>query len=86
MKNKAKPRLTPVQMENRLQQKFKGKYCSYTYPGYKPVMGKVDEISIEYVREPIVVIQMNDKRYTCSLESTPDCLKLLNEATLQSNS
>lgn len=73
-------------MENKLQQKYKGRMCSYTYPGYKAIYGKVDEISLQYLREPTVVIQINDKRYTCSLESVPDCLKLLtNDAPLPGN-
>lgn len=80
MKNKVRPLLTVPQMENKLQQKFKGKIYSFTHPAYNRVIGKVDEISLEYLREPIVVIQMNDKRYTCSLESIPDCLKLLADA------
>lgn len=72
-----KPQVTVPEMETKLTNRYKGKYCSFTYPGFQTIMGKVDAIALEYIKEPIVVIQMNDKRYTCSLESITDCLKLL---------
>lgn len=66
-----------AEAEERLAGKYKGKYCSLSLPGYNIVYGKVDEISIEMVKEPIVVIQMNHTRYTVSIESLKDCLKTL---------
>lgn len=69
--------LTHKQAEEILTRNYVNKIVSFTYPGYDPVYGKVDEISIDTTHDPEVVIQMNDTRYTCSPESLKQCLKLL---------
>lgn len=70
--------VTTQEAEAILGTKFKGKVCRFDYPGYTPVYGMVDEIAIEVLpqREILVVIQMNDKRYTCSVDSIYQCLTL----------
>ena len=71
-------KITLQQAESILETKYKGVVCSFSYPGYDTVYGKVDQIAIETVKsEPQVVIQMNSKRYTCSPDSLRDCLKVL---------
>lgn len=65
------------EMEQALEQKFKGKNCSFEYPGYKTVYGMVDSICINVLDNKECVIIMNDKRYTCELLSLKEHLKLL---------
>lgn len=70
--------ITRVEAENILEKKFKGKNCSFTYPGYKTIYGMVDSIAIEIERKvSTVIIVINDKKYTVSIECLHDCLKLL---------
>jgi hypothetical protein len=63
-----------------LRLRFKGKLCSFTYPGYSTVYGMVDEISFDTLKlaEKLkeVVIIMGTKRYSVSLECLHECLKL----------
>jgi hypothetical protein len=69
--------ITLQEAEDLLEKRFTGRYCSFEYPGYDTVYGMVDRISIQNIDEPLVVILMNDKRYTVSPESLNDCLTLL---------
>lgn len=73
---KKEERLTPIQFQQRMEAKYKGKNCSLQIPGYKQVQGLVDEI-IFFGTKWEIVIQMNDRRYTVSPESIKECLKLL---------
>lgn len=76
--NQKPQKLNHQQAENLLEMTYKGKYCSYAYPGYDTVYGMVDNIAIDISKpEPVVVIQMNNRRYTCSSESLTECLALL---------
>lgn len=64
--------------EELLACRYNGKWCSFEYPGYDVVHGLVNDIAIDITKpEPIVVVKMNDKRYTCSVPDLKECLKLL---------
>ncbi len=63
--------------DQQLEQKFKGKHCSYSFPGYKTVYGMVDEICIDVLNPQEVILQINNRRYTMSAEDIDECLKLL---------
>lgn len=67
------------QAEAYLETKYSGKNCCLTVPGYKPVYGMVDRISIDTLKLPEqeVIIQINYKRYTVSFDSLTECLQLL---------
>lgn len=67
-------KITRQQAEKILRYRFVNKCVKFSYPGYKPVLGKVDEVAIE---KGEVIIQMNNTRYTCSPESLNECLTLL---------
>ena len=71
--------LTLKQAEKKLEDKFLNKHVRFTYPSYLSVTGKIDAICIDTAKLPAkeVIFQMNDKRYSVSLESLFDCLKLL---------
>lgn len=69
--------LTHGAAEELLGTRFRGRYCKFHYPGYDAVYGMVDEISIQELGEPLVIIQMNNKRYEVSPESLNECLTLL---------
>jgi len=74
MKNK----VNLAQAEEILATTYAGKWCTFDYPGYKQVYGMVDLIGIDSTKsEPLVAIQMNGKKYTCSVPDLKDCLKLL---------
>lgn len=67
------------QAEALLEKKFLNKYIEFHYLHYKAVIGKVDSISIDTSKpDPLVVIQMNEKRYSCSVNEFKNCVKLLN--------
>lgn len=66
--------------EAKLEKKFKGKIAKWSYPGYPDVWGMVDQISISTIGEVHVVVQMNNRRYTCSIEDLRDCLTLSTKA------
>lgn len=65
------------EIEKKLGELYKGKVCALNLPGKKPVYGMVDDIGIETFSEPIVVVQINDHRYTVSLDSIRECLNTL---------
>lgn len=70
-------KVTLEQMEEALIQKFKGKNCSFTYPGYQTVYGLVDEITINVLDKTECVLIMKSKRYTFELSSLKEHLQLL---------
>ena len=67
--------ITRQEAESILNRRFYNKVCCFTYPGYKSVFGKVDQIAIDH--KGVIVIQINNERYTCSSESLNECLTLL---------
>lgn len=70
--------ITVQEFQQKISQAYKGKTCSLSIPGYETVNGLVDEITLNVSsREPEVIIQMNDRRYTVSPESISECLKQL---------
>lgn len=62
-----------------MEQRFKGRYVKFSYPGYPDVHGRCDRISIGTgVRDAgLVLIIIGDKLYRCSPEALKDCLTLL---------
>lgn len=74
-------KITREQAEHILTCKYGMKYVKFHYPGYKPVYGRCDRICMgDGVREAgLVIIIMNDQKYTCSPERLKECLTLLNE-------
>ena len=71
--------LTLQETEKELERRYLNKHCSFSYPGYPTVYGKIDSIGIDTLKLPVqeVVFQMNDRRYTVSFESLQECLKRL---------
>lgn len=74
---------TQSEVEEALATRYLNRFVCFTLPGYTPVHAKVDRISIEVLREPLVIIMMNDKRYTCSPEELQESLKLLTNGNTQ---
>lgn len=70
-------KINQQQAEQILYKNYYNKFVSFEYPGYPIIYGKVDNIGIEVIDSPLVVIQINNIRYTCSPESLKQCLKLL---------
>ena len=68
---------TQQEVEAALAKHYLNKVVCISLPGYIPVYGKVDRIVIEVLREPLVVIMMNNTRYTCSSEEFQECVKLM---------
>ena len=68
---------TQQEAEAMLMKHYLNKVVCFTLPGYTPVYGKVDRIVIEFIREPLVIIMMNNTRYTCSPSELQECLKLM---------
>jgi hypothetical protein len=78
MAKEVKGKINRREAEKLLEDKFKGNNCSFTYPGYPTVYGMVDSIGIETEKgEKNVIIVMNNKRYSVSIECLHECLKLL---------
>lgn len=70
-------KVTLQQIEALMTARYKGKNCSYSYPGYKTVYGMVDEISVNTINQTEAVIIMGNKRYTCELAHLQEHLQLL---------
>lgn len=68
---------TQQEVEIALAKHYLNKVVCITLPGYTPVYGKVDRIVIEVLREPMVIIMMNNTRYKCSPEGLQECVKLM---------
>lgn len=68
---------TQLEVEAALAKHYLNRVVSLSIPGYTTVYGKVDRIVVEVLREPLVVIMMNNTRYTCSPEELQECLKLM---------
>ena len=68
---------TQQEAEEMLKKHYLNKVVCFTLPGYTSVYGKVDRIVIEFIREPLVIIMMNNTRYTCSPSELQECLKLM---------
>lgn len=66
--------VTREQAEKILHDRFYNKMVSFKYPGYPAIQGKVDDIAFDGVE---IIVQINDKRYTCSVECLNECLTLL---------
>lgn len=75
--------LSLSQFEDQLSKYYKGKLCSFTYPGYDTIYGMCDSIAVDTAKLPeqIIVVIMGRAdglhRYTCSAETLNECLKLL---------
>lgn len=75
--------LSLEQFEAYLTVQYKGKLCSFTYPGYDTVYGMCDSIAVDTAKLPeqiiVIILGRSDglHRYTCSAETLSECLKLL---------
>lgn len=71
------------EFEDHLSKLYKGNFCSFTYPGYDMVYGMCEEISIDLPKLPakeiVILLGRTDgiHRYTCSIESLLECLKVI---------
>lgn len=75
-----KVRINYAQAEEILTTTYVGKWATFDYPGYKQVHGMVDSISIDSTKdEPVIVVLMNNTRYTCSIPNIRECLKILKQ-------
>lgn len=66
---------TRAQLEEKFELKYKGHWITFSYPGYKPVTGRVDEIAVDH--HGMVIIQMNNNRYTVSPDGVNETIKVL---------
>lgn len=64
-----------VELEKVLDQKYKGKYISFTYPGYQQVHGICNRVAFDH--NGMVILSIGEKRYEVSLESLRDCTRVL---------
>jgi hypothetical protein len=82
-------KLSLAAFEDTLSERYKGKLCSFTYPGYDIVYGMCEEIAVDTVKLPAVeiVIQLGRAdgihRYSCSAETLTECLKVINNGATQ---
>lgn len=71
-------KINRLQAEKILEEKYLMKYVEFTAVGYKPIVGRVDRVFIDIIKgEPLISMMINDKKYSCSIESRRDCIKLL---------
>jgi len=76
-------KLSLSEFEKTLTERYRGKLCSFTYPGYDIVYGICDNISIDMSKLPaqeiVIILGRSDGlyRYTCSVETLTECLKIL---------
>lgn len=65
--------------ERILEERFKGRYVKFSYPGYNDVYGRCDEIAIGtgIKDKDMILIHINTSLYRCSPESLKDCLTLI---------
>ena len=83
MKVPVKQDMTLDEFEAFLASQYKGKLCSFTYPGYDIVYGMCEEIGVDTLKLPDkdIIIQLGRAdgihRYTCSVESLTECLKVI---------
>jgi hypothetical protein len=61
-----------------LKRRFRAKRITISLPGYPPVSGIVSRVMVDDLTDRDVIIMMNDRRYSVSLECLNECVKILN--------
>ncbi len=65
---------TRQELEVIFERWYKGSIIQFNYPGYDSIHGMCDEVAFDGVD---VILHINGTRYTCSLESVKDCVKVI---------
>jgi len=88
MKSSNNHKYTINEVESILNKMFKGRWCSFEYPGKSLVYGIVDYIVVDIRQLPAkeFKISMGNKLYSVSTECLHECLKVLNGSTRTTNS
>lgn len=71
----ATKKYTRQELEALLTRRYKGQVIQFNYPGKELVSGMCDQVSIDDNFD--LILQIKDTRYTCSVESINDCIKIL---------
>ena len=66
---------TRTELEELLSTHYKGKLCSFSYPGKEIIHGIVNELSVDH--QGNVILQIDNTRYEVSLEAFQDCTKII---------
>lgn len=66
---------TRAQLEEKFEKRYKGHWIKFSYPGYAPVTGRVDEVAVDH--HGMLILQLNNNRYTVSLDGVNDTIKIL---------
>ena len=68
------------EVENILTKMFKGKRCSFTRPGKETIYGIVSAMAIDtkVLPQKEVLIFIDHRRYSVSIECLHECLKIIN--------
>lgn len=74
---------TMKELETVLEKKYKGKYCTFQYPGYNLVHGIVDSIVVDTLKLPLqeILIRINDTLYSVSFDCLKECLQIVKHGT-----
>jgi hypothetical protein len=70
-------KISLAQAEEVLHKRYYKRYVKLTIPGYEPVHGRIDNIAIDTSKAPVIVLDVNDKRYTVSPECLKECIEFL---------
>jgi len=69
------PKYTRQELEQLLHDHYYGKFCHLALPLQQEVYGICDGIAVDH--NGIIIINMKDRRYECSLECLKDYFKVL---------
>lgn len=70
----AEKQYTRQELEDIFTKWYKGSIVQFSYPGYDSIHGMCDEVSFDGTD---VILIVNNIRYSCSLESVKDCVKVI---------
>lgn len=74
-----KKQYTRQEVEDFFTRQFKGHIISFSYPRYDTIYGMCHEVAFDERNGGELILHINDTRYTCSLESVNECVKLIRE-------
>lgn len=66
---------TRQDLEEKFEKMYVNRCITLTYPGYPAVSAKVDKVAFDHHGN--LIVQMNNKRYSVSLEAVNEVIKLL---------